>query len=66
MRALLTMAVVTICTLGLGVKLAIFSNAEANIKTTAIGSSSNRPSDASNRDGLPIEKFHDMTFVYPQ
>lgn len=66
MRALLTMVVVTLCTLGLGAKLAFFSNAKANIKTTALGSSSNLQSDASNRNGLPIENFHDMTFVYPE
>ena len=70
MRALQIIAVVVVLVVGLGAKLVVFPATEAEAKRTAVHkvSSNTLPtnSDHQNASGLPIEKIHDMTFVYSE
>ena len=70
MHALQAIAVIAVLVVGLGAKLVIFPATEAEANRGAVQSASANflqiNLDHQNADSLPVEKIHDMTFVFPE
>jgi hypothetical protein len=70
MHALQAIAVVAVLVIGLGATLVVLPNAQTEAKIHAVQSASmnvlQMNLDHQTTNSLPVDKIHDMTFVYPE
>jgi hypothetical protein len=70
MHALQAIAVVAVLAIGLGAKLVVLPVSKPDLNTSVVQNASVNALQANfnhqNTSSLPVEKIHDMTFVYPE